>query len=432
MESHLIRFRVVLLFAVLIALFLLSYCVWAIVQFNADHAAKEADFLNRYASRALSRAQANPDWFKGGNGSYEFRSLKNHRAGFEFSYESLIKRFPFLPDINEFKNNHIYIQTLKIHSPLKVPDYIMVKPIYVSDSEKYFSYLTVDARLDQEGASFGLLERLQPAIALALISILILVLIELFHISKVNHTIHSLASWADQLQAGNNVPPPPNLESSKFNYIAYTINKSLSGITDVLEKEQSFARFTSHELRTPIAALSANMEVLELMMKDLSPQERSVLKTMETAVSDMKYQTEALLWLSNEEIDQSGFKECDLVKAVEKALSDNAYLGKGKTVDVKVLGLQSLTVFNHPVLLQIVLNNLVRNAFQNTFYGEIRAEIIEGGVVISNENTKDVEQHHDSGFGIGLVLVRKLVDKMNIRYESREENGVWKVVLKFT
>lgn len=431
MESHLIRFRVVLLFTFLIALFLFSYCVWAIVQHNAEHAAKEAEFLNRYAARALSRAQANPDWFKNGTNSFEFKSLINHRAGFEFSYESLIKRFPFLPDINEFENNRIYIQVLKIHSPFKVPDYIMVKPVFVSDAEKYFTYLTVDSRLIQDDASFGLLERLQPAVALALISILILVLIELFHINKVNQTIHSLASWADQLQAGSNVPPPPNLESSKFNYIAYAINKSLSGISDVLEKEQSFARFTSHELRTPIAALSANMEVLELMMKDLSPQERSVLKTMETAVSDMKYQTEALLWLSNEEIDQSGFKECDVVGALNKALADNAYLGKGKTIDVQVVGLKGLTVFNHPVLIQIVLNNLIRNAFQNTFYGFIRAEIMEDGLEISNQNTKDVEAHHNMGFGIGLVLVRKLVDKMNIQYEAKEDKGVWKVRLRF-
>ncbi len=431
MENHLLRFRVVLLFTFLIALFLLSYCVWAIVQHNAEHAASQAQYLNRYAARALSRAQANPEWFKGSANSFEFRSLKNHRAGFEFSYESLIKRFPFLPDINTFENNRIYIQTLKFHSPLKVPDYIMVKPIFVSDAEKYFTYLTVDSRLIEDEANFALLERLQPAIALALISILILVLIELFHINKVSHTVHSLASWADQLKAGSNVPPPPNLESSKFNYIAYAINKSLSGISDVLEKEQSFARFTSHELRTPIAALSANMEVLELMMKDLSPQERSVLKTMETAVSDMKYQTEALLWLSSEEIDPSGFSECDVVAAVKKACSDNAYLGEGKTIDVQVVGLEKLTVFNHPVLLQIVLNNLIRNAFQNTFYGEIRAEIVRDGINIYNQNTKDVEACREMGFGIGLVLVRKLVDKMNIRYGSTHEGGVWKVSLEF-
>lgn len=430
-SSRLLQFRVILAFTIILGLSVGGYIVWAIVDFNSRHALSESQFLSKFTARSISRVQANPHHFNASGEQISGKMLGNARVNLFLSYESLKSVFPEVPAKKKLKNNHTRAVTLKYRGLFKPPNYLLVHPVFLADGTEYYGYLQVDDRYNDSELDFRILEKSQPAIIVALMCIFFLTLIELYHINKVNSTVNQFASWASNLKAGEKSTSRPNFSSSKLNYMAYAIDKSLSGISEVLEQEQSFVKFTSHELRTPIAVLSANMEVLELLMKDLSGKERSVLKNMESAVSDMKYQMEALLWLSRENESNIDVAACCLKEMVEKSLHDNAYLNDGDDIATSVNG-EKTFVQSNPVVLQIILNNLVRNAFQHTQSGSVEISISSQQLIIANnDNGNKLTSEKKAGFGIGLVLVEKLVRKLQLRYSVEKRQNGRRVTLVF-
>lgn len=416
-EARISQFKVVLALLILLAVSIGGYMVWALVDFNSHHALSESRFLARFTERAASRYRVNPQLYFHDSE----KTLGNNRVNLAPDYENLRAKFHFLPQHSNFVLNTTRAVLINYRGFFKVPNYLLVRPVRIND-QVVFGYLLVDERLNDSALDFRVLEKVQPAIFAALFCILLLVLVELYHINKVNANINEFALWASQLSAGVNKAPMPAFAASKFNYLAFAIDKSLASISHVLEEEQSFAKFTSHELRTPIAVLSANMELLELLMKDLSPQERKVLKNMESAVSDMKYQMEALLWLSKEGESDVEFSLCSLRELLVKALNDNVYLLEGKNVTVTLQG-DAFAIQSNPVFLQIILNNLVRNAYQHTDKGAVNIQLAGNSVLIENseahgqsESSGSVDIEKSIGFGIGLALVEKLVRKLDINY----------------
>lgn len=424
-EARISQFKLVLALSIILAISLFVYVVWAIVDFNSSHALSESQFLSKYTERAISRYVANPHHFL-----LEKKRLGNERVNIALSYEKLRGLFPDVPEKDAFTLNKTKAILVSYRGFFKVPNYLLVRPVSIN-GQYFYGYLLVDERLNDSSLDWRALEKVQPAIFVTLVVILLMVIVELFHINKVNSNINEFARWANQLNTGVHLPTMPEFSSSKFNYLAFAIDKSLSGISQMLAHEQTFAKFTSHELRTPIAVLSANMELLELLMKDLSPQERGVLKNMESAVSDMKYQMEALLWLSREADDYVDFAPCALRQIIDKALDDNAYLLEGRSVAVTV-DADELVVQSNPIFLQIVLNNLIRNAYQNTASGEVIVTIRDHQVMIKNISTTLDVQKRDIGFGIGLALVEKLVKKLSIHYRGEKLINGWISCLTFT
>ena len=407
-----------------------AYVLWTVIDFNSNQSLAESHVLSKYTERAISRYRTNPEKYMTLSTADRAEVIGGGQLNLLFDYAQLQQKFNFLPAENEFKNRRVRAFVMSYRGLLSPPKYLLILPTYLNSREKLYSYLLVDENLDDNNIKARILEQAQPAIFIALVSILLVIIVELFHISKMNNNINDFAGWASQLSAGINSSPIPEFSSSKFNYMAFAIDKNLSSISQVLEQEQSFAKFTSHELRTPIAVLSANMEVLELILKDLSPQERKVLKNMESAVSDMKYQMEALLWLSRESEVEVDYVLCNLLEFIKKAIQDNSYLAEGKKIVTQIVGEGAVIKIN-PVFLQIILNNLLRNAYQNTAEGDIKIEFIGNSIVIENDSLTVSPDKKMIGFGIGLVLVDKLVQKLGINYSVENLANGRRVFLGF-
>jgi len=426
-----VQYKFLLIFIAGLAVSIFMYVEWVAINFNIQHAKKESRYLSDFSDRAISRIRANPSWFPE-TGKVDGKALGNHRLSVTQNYDELKQRFPEIPEESEMQHNKMFVVAFNLRGLLKVPNFIIIKPVFLPTGEKFFGYLHVDAELNDEYLDNTLAEELQPVLLFAMGSILIMFIIQLKHINSINNTAMAMANWADNLNTSSSSTPLPNFQVPRLNHIAFTINKSLSTLGQVLEKEQSFAKYTSHELRTPIAALSANIELLEMMMQDLSPKERQVLKRIETAIADMKYQIDALLWMSKEiEID-SEFKACEVRGLVEKSITDNNYLVAHKPVKVNISN-TSTSLKTHPILFQIVINNLVRNAFQNTQRGSVDIDIQPNVLIVSNTNDSlDIPSHKGESFGIGLVLVEKLISKLSIEMTTATFDSGRKVSLIFS
>lgn len=432
LKRQILQFRLTLIVSAVLGFLFFVFVFWKSLEFSMFHLSGEAQFLTAFTDRAVSRYRANPNQYREidpTTGSR--RSFGNERLDMLLSYDALKSRFPDIPPEDQLRDGEIELIVQDLRGFFRVPDCLIIRPTFLSSEEKFYAYLLVESALNDAFLDFRLFEELEQVFAFALMSLFLLLLFQIYQLSQVNSTITHFAQWTDELVKGKTLPVPEEIKNSKFSTLAQTFNKSIGAINDVLEKEQSFAKFTSHELRTPIAALSVNMEVLELLMENLSEDERAVLKNMETAIADMKYQTEALLWLSRETLDDLEYKDCDLKVLIEKSINDNRYLITEKSVEVSVIGEPTL-VRSQIVLSQIVLNNIVRNAFQNTNKGMVDITLEKNRIDISNvDASKEEGGRSDIGFGIGLVLVDKLVTLLDIDYSVEMHPGGRKVTLVF-
>ncbi len=82
---------------------------------------------------------------------------------------------------------------------------------------------------------------------------LIMHLMARFFALKTLGLLAKLADWADSLKAEDINKPIPDFEFEEINRIARHQQSSFTKITQLIEKEKSFLRHASHELRTPIA-----------------------------------------------------------------------------------------------------------------------------------------------------------------------------------
>ena len=110
---------------------------------------------------------------------------------------------------------------------------------------------------------------------------------------------------------------------------------------------------------------------------------------------------------------------------VSNLVEDNQYLLQSKKVEVLLkLAPSHIKVFETPC--RLVLNNLIRNAFQYTAEGEVNIECLEGFVIVENVNKSEGTLDYsgaDYGYGLGLRLVDKIVKKMAWQYQNKNIIG---------
>lgn len=225
----------------------------------------------------------------------------------------------------------------------------------------------------------------------------------------------ALAKWAKELSFEKLQQPVPDFYFHDLNQIANQLQSAFLRIADLLEKEHRFLRNASHELRTPIAVIKANMELLARMEPPQTLQRP--LERVNRANASMQQLTETLLWLSRE--NETAPKQENAVPAqlVKELVEDLGYLLESKPVE---LSLQE-TFSGYKILpvtpLRIVLNNLLRNAFQHTQEGSIEIEIGEQYLRIENHDDGATLTDSDNSFGLGIHLVQQICQKLNWQLE---------------
>jgi len=404
------QFKATLIVALLLFAFIFIYLSYSSFSYQKEYITRKIDVLQGFAERSMTRLQTNPSLYKGDDATI----LGDDRMQFVSSYQQLSTHLNNVPKEQHIQTGKVNLYINQFGGLWSVSEVILIYRIH-HQGEDYFAYFHNNTRFNDLELQTFLTDKMQPAIITASALIIALFIFQLFQISRVSSMVFELANWADTVSAGKPIAPP-KMKSGGINYLAKTINKSLDTFSHILEKEHAFARFSSHELRTQVAVLSANMELLELIMNDLKPQERRVLNRMLSAIEDMKYQTEALLWLSKETEKDLVTEMCSIKKIVAKSVEENQLYLNHEQVKVVIVG-DDLSFMSHPTLLQIACNNLIRNAFQNTEQGQVTVEINERSFTITNQNEPPLKgQQTQTGFGIGLIIVERILDKLQFTY----------------
>lgn len=253
----------------------------------------------------------------------------------------------------------------------------------------------------------------------ALFSVLLVVVLR-----KIGRPVQSLASWAESLSVNQLSHEPPDFKYRELNSVAQRLSSAFGRMALSVQKEKDFLRHASHELRTPIAVASGNLELLEKMAqhKNQSLAEQQAFNRLKDSVKDMQQLTETLLWLHREAESLPVAKTIDLKHLIQKIVEDNQYLLNDKAVEVSISGDGQLQD-TPEVLCRIIFSNLLRNAFQYTHRGVVNVAISGQCITVQNINYDNhgsergaSEGDADYGFGLGLGLVDQMVDRLGWQY----------------
>ncbi|GGP45219.1 hypothetical protein GCM10009347_10850 [Shewanella algicola] len=267
----------------------------------------------------------------------------------------------------------------------------------------------------------------------AIFGIIAFAVVLIWVMRRVTLPVERLKNWAKGLNTQQLDKPTPDFHYSELNTLATIIKTSLSTVQDSLSREQQFLSYASHELRTPIAVIRTNTELLQkLISKGASAEKQAqVVERIERAGLTMTDLTETLLWLNRREGKSLPIIEVSLDQLIRQLVSDLTYLVKGKDIDISIETDESVQQLPG-TLCRIIMTNLIRNALQHTMKGSVSIVQQDYSVSIINQCESYSNNSEDLGFGLGLELTTRLIKQYDWQYQNIETNRGRKVSIDFT
>ncbi|MFS1931838.1 sensor histidine kinase [Vibrio splendidus] len=182
---------------------------------------------------------------------------------------------------------------------------------------------------------------------------------------------------------------------------------SYSKMKDRLSKqEMMFAKYASHELKTPIAIVTGAAELQAMKPSDLAFQAKQRERIL-GAANGMSSTVEVLLSIVKQE-NSSTEKTLTTIDNISIDLSKyQAMLASGVEL---VLNVEPNTKLNMPLpLVNMVLKNYIENAIRFTTQGEITVTINSNTISVSDTGaglSDDTKTEH----GLGLIIVKRIGD----------------------
>ena len=242
--------------------------------------------------------------------------------------------------------------------------------------------------------------------------------------------VSKLSHWAADLDRKSLSQPVPNFGYRELNLMANQVHDSLQDVDEAIRREARFLKYASHELRTPIAIVRSNSELLEYMLKDAPEAQQLPVKRLKRAGLTMTHLTETLLWLNRgDNSDQLKAESVRLDNLIQTLVEDHQYLLQDKNVSIQ-LQLDEVNVETLKIPSRIVLANLIRNAMQHTTEGVIQIALNHQGVEIFNQ-CELMDQQAPESFGLGLQLVEQICEHLGWKYHYEEVAGGRQVELMF-
>ena len=227
---------------------------------------------------------------------------------------------------------------------------------------------------------------------------------------------------------------------NEIGVVAQRLEQALNRTADFIEREQRFTQDASHELRTPVAVIDGAARLLAA--QPLPPKAAAQVQRIAAAAASMEQTVHTLLALAREELGQAGREHVALPPLVEEIVVRHVHLLEGKAVEVQVDVEEGQAVDCHRAALEILLSNLVSNAFGHIGSGRIRIGY-EGGALQVSDTGPGIDPQvgarlfeagakgpHSGGHGLGLSIAHRLAARtgFTLSIDSLPEGGTCAVL----
>ncbi|WP_170110649.1 sensor histidine kinase [Flavilitoribacter nigricans] len=202
------------------------------------------------------------------------------------------------------------------------------------------------------------------------------------------------------------------------------LNRSLERMTEKLQRDyRSLRRFTenaSHEMQTPLAIMRNQVDLL-LQNADRPAADFASISHLSEAISRLRRLNSALLLLTKIENEQyQNTERVQLLPLLEQKLAALQPLLEERNINLQT-ELSELTLDIHPVLADVLLNNLLENAIKHNlpngqigiFLGNGKLRITNTGAPLSTPPAELFERFakestKQQSLGLGLAIVREI------------------------
>lgn len=266
-------------------------------------------------------------------------------------------------------------------------------------------------------------------LALAILAITLIAAIAGAYVAhRVTGPLRSLAAEVSALQP-ENLPTEwqRRYPADEVGRLADTLREAFRRIHRFIDREQRFTEDASHELRTPLTVIESSVAMLA-RSRD-ADQAEALIGRIRSAAMAMHLSVDGLLALAREDRPERSVERTAVLPIVERSVVNHASLLDGKAVHLSVAVDPDWRVAGDPAALQVLIANLVSNAFRYTEEGTVRIErdgndllVIDSGVgidpALKPEVTKHAVKSSDSpGLGLGLSIVERLCRRYGWRFE---------------
>jgi len=248
-----------------------------------------------------------------------------------------------------------------------------------------------------------------------LVSLPVLILILILAVRKALKPVRELSAVLERRSPDDGSPLPEDTPG-ELKALVRAMNGLLARVARLIEQERRLTADAAHELRTPLAALRAQWDVVQRAANPVSRKEAQ--EQVARGLERLSRLVEQLLTMAR--LDSSGQaafeSQVDWSKVAEQAISDCLWLANRRDIDIDVdwaaAGHVALPIAGDPEGLTILLKNLLDNAIR---YGPRHSR-----VRITFTPTKIFID--DQGTGFSPELLGRLGDRF-LRAAGNEESG---------
>ena len=228
--------------------------------------------------------------------------------------------------------------------------------------------------------------------------------------------------------------------------ILWLNKQAMQPIEESFQRLKQFTADASHELRSPLMAISSNAEVALKYSEGMRPDDRDAMVAMQSAGEQMTSLTEDLLLLARtDSVSAMKSEPLDLSNLLKDLVQLYRPQAEQKGIQLTEAIAPNLSLKGDSVGLTRAFTNLLQNAIRYTPSGgkveislrergnHLQVMMIDTGVGIAKENLDKVferfwradraRKFDDGGSGLGLSITRAIVDSHSGTIEVTSDVG---------
>lgn len=231
----------------------------------------------------------------------------------------------------------------------------------------------------------------------------------------------------------------------ELNSLACSFNQLLERIEVVLEREKTFAAGASHELKTPLAVIKANLEVLYMSGEPTKEELEETMEVVDKQINRMIKLVDDLFAM----YELRGYDLSDVIyidKMIDEIVSEQKENLMKKNISIHVSNQQCM-IKGNLIMFKHAVSNLLQNAIKfNYDYGKVEIivedhsndcviKVIDEGIGINSNAAEHIfeafyredksRSRKIGGAGLGLSIVKSIVEQHggNIAYQPNHPKG---------
>ena len=232
--------------------------------------------------------------------------------------------------------------------------------------------------------------------------------------------------------------------TSEFNQLNRALTEMTNTIYKTYQEQKEFTENASHEMQTPLAILSGNVDML-LQSPNLNENDMLHIERIERSIQKLSSLNKTLLLLAK--IENKQFldrKKINFNQLVDQSILQFEDYIQSKEISIEKEIPEDFEIELDASLAEILINNLLQNAIRhNEFGGKIILHAINNTFIISNTGpTIDFDQSElftrfkkssvsTDSTGLGLSIVKSIANTYGFSVDYSFENALHSFILKF-